>query len=350
MAHIEKCKASAAVALILHDERKQGLKDEHIDPKLSHLNYNLCDRPGGSINYMNRRIDEIMNGKKPRKDAVKLVSTIVTVPKNLPIRETGKFMQAVFEFIAKEYGKENIVSAWVHNDEPGARPHIHIKAVPAITDERTGKTRLSAKDKITRAYLKTFHNRLQTHVEKALGHEVEIINGATAGKNREINEYKAEEAKKVLQDYQRQLASVSVEFESKKAYLEQIEREHESISENVKEKKSITGKVKTVEMPAEKWERHAMTFMDREAVKHMKKRLEATIKDFQNSVAGQEHKTMVADLENLREYAQELETAVETVNEFFTDNPELYQRYVDFVQQPSVNVDNGAAGNHNVGR
>ena len=51
MAHIEKCKGAAAVALILHDERKQGEKDKHIDPTLKHLNYNLCDR-GDSIGYV----------------------------------------------------------------------------------------------------------------------------------------------------------------------------------------------------------------------------------------------------------------------------------------------------------
>ena len=159
MAHIEKCTGAEARALIKHDERKHGTKDEHIDPTKRHLNYNLCNREN-SIQFMNERIAEVSRSKTVRKDAVRAISTVITCPRDLPENEREKFLQAAYNFCEKEFGKENIISAWVHRDEPGAQDHIHVKSVPVVLDRATDREKLSAKSLITQAYLKRFHPKL----------------------------------------------------------------------------------------------------------------------------------------------------------------------------------------------
>ncbi len=278
MAHIEKCKGTKAGALIKHDERAQGTKDEHIDPALRHLNYNLCER-GDSIGYMNSRISEIMKDKTLRKDAVKAISLIVTCPQDLPEQEQEKFLRAAYDFAEKEYGKENIISAWVHRDEPGAMPHIHIKAVPAVIDKETGKEKLSAKSLITRAYLKQLHPKLQKYIEAKLGHPVSIINGATAEKNKEIAELKADALKKEITKIEKELQPIRAEFEARKEYVREMEKDYNLIN-GVKANKSITGKVKSYDVPATVWETQQVTQMDRNAHKRAQERWEQLIKDY----------------------------------------------------------------------
>lgn len=338
MAHIEKCKGGEAGALIKHDERTQGEKDKHIDPALRHLNYNLCER-GDSIKFMNSRIKEIMQEKTLRKDAVKAISLIITCPQDLPENEQEKFLQAAYDFAVKEYGKENIISAWVHRDEPGAMPHIHIKAVPVVLDKDTGKEKLSAKALITRAYLKQFHPKLQKYVEAELGHPVSIINGATAEKNKEIAELKAETAMKQVEEAERKLVAINAEYEPKKAYVEAFARVQESITEDVKEHKTITGK-KQATMPLDKWERYAMSFADREAVLKMQGKVERLIEDFQSSAAGEKYQELVRELEQWQDYATRLNNSnnrmaedIKRINTVFEKYPEIKERFFEAEEQ-----------------
>ena len=130
MAHIEKYKASEARQAILHDERRHKNKDKHIDPSLTYKNYSLCVRPGGGVKYMRDRIKEIMGDRTLRKDAVTAVSIIITAPKTLSSEEYRAFFQSAYDFLVKDFGEENIISAECHNDEPLSQSHLHTKIIP----------------------------------------------------------------------------------------------------------------------------------------------------------------------------------------------------------------------------
>ena len=68
-----------------------------------------------------------------RKDIVYMADWIVTVPKNVPQEDHKKIFELTFQFLENQYGRKNVVSAWVHNDE--ATPHIHFSFIPVIVED-----------------------------------------------------------------------------------------------------------------------------------------------------------------------------------------------------------------------
>ena len=267
MAHIEKFKASEARQAILHDERRHKNKDKHIDPSLTYKNYSLCARPGGGVKYMRDRIKEIMGDRTLRKDAVTAVSIIITAPKTLSSEEYRAFFQSAYDFLVKDFGEENIISAECHNDEPSSQSHLHTKIIPLWGDP----PRLSAKNLITRQYLKQFHTRLQKHVEADLGHHVDIINGATPGKSKEIAELKAatalREAEMIQHSidlYKTELEPLQTEYETKNAYVRSMQNDFSIVG--VKSQKDMRGNTKLYKVPPEIWESQRTTQAQKEAI------------------------------------------------------------------------------------
>ena len=63
-----------------------------------------------------------------RKDVNVMATWVVTVPKDLPEQEHKAFFQASYDFLQQRYGRENVVSAYVHMDE--VTPHMHFAFVP----------------------------------------------------------------------------------------------------------------------------------------------------------------------------------------------------------------------------
>lgn len=142
-----------------HIDRKEGKEHSyrHADPEKRNLNVNFevtphCKKPLHEA--INDRIKEGYTHKnkagelkKIRKDAVKYCTHILTGSheKMKEIEKSpGLFQKWVnknFEFMAKEFGRENIVRFTLHRDEK--TPHIHCVTVPLTS---TGK--LSAKDMI----------------------------------------------------------------------------------------------------------------------------------------------------------------------------------------------------------
>lgn len=335
MAHIEKCKGGAAAALIRHDERTQGEKDKHIDPALRHLNYNLCER-GDSVAYMNNRIKEIMNGKTVRKDAIKAISLVVTCPQDLPEHEQKQFLQSAYNFAVREYRAENIVCAWAHFDEPGAMPHIHIKAVPAVIDKETDKEKLCAKALITRAYLKQLHPRLQQHVESEIGHPVSIINGVTAGKNKEIAELKAEtalqraaELERAIDDYNIELPMLHAKVEAKKAFLKEMETDYDLVTGVKPIKNLITGKVRAYEVPPLVWETQRISKMLQNANEEAAEHLEQLVQEFPELI-----KNNKALRESNRKMAHEIDKVNATLEHLHPNVQDAFFRYFNELDKP----------------
>ena len=80
-------------------------------------------------------------GKQPRKDAVKLLDVMLGVTECRPenMENVEEWERANIEWLNKNFGKENVISAVMHMDETG--PHIHALVVPLTEDGR-----LSARD------------------------------------------------------------------------------------------------------------------------------------------------------------------------------------------------------------
>ena len=195
MAHVAKYTAAAVGHMTNHYGRSSddGVKrsNENIDPKRTHLNYNLApDREGGQVAFLQRRLSQVKVQK--RADVNVLCDWVVTLPQgNYTPDQERAFFQKSYDFLSTQYGESNVVSAYVHMDE--TQPHLHFAFIPVVPDRRRGGEKVSAKECITRANLNSFHSDFQSYLD-AHGEPglFPVINGATAGGNRTVKELQAE--------------------------------------------------------------------------------------------------------------------------------------------------------------
>jgi len=128
--------------------QKQTFKSA--DPEREHLNKDLINNHYSKMKLpdaINERIKQGYKGKKAlRKDAVKFIPMVMTgsheemkaIFKNS--EKANQWLKANYDFVCKEFGKENIVRFTLHLDEK--TPHIHAVVVPLTDDGR-----LSAKER-----------------------------------------------------------------------------------------------------------------------------------------------------------------------------------------------------------
>lgn len=242
MAHMMKHTKASCGHMFAHFDRKaEHISNENLDRTRTHLNYNLATHQQmDQGEFVRQRCAEVRC--QNRKDVNVMVSWVVTAPKDLPEAEHKAFFQASYDFLQKRYGRENVVSAYVHMDE--VTPHMHFAFVPVIRtfkqdrknpDISTEVYKVSAKECVNRYDLQGFHESLQRYVSKELGHEVSILNEATKEGNKTITELKKQTAhEEVLKAQQeatkaRQMALQEQERikplqEKKKALQGEIER------------------------------------------------------------------------------------------------------------------------------
>lgn len=142
--HIEKAKSTVG-GLGNHIDRSTVTPNVNTDK--SHLNRAIIDHRdnGGLQESIDKRINEGYKMEKAiRKDAVKATNVILSGSNHqlLKLEGEGKIDDWVddnLKWLSKEFGKENIVSFFLHMDE--RTPHIHAVVVPLTKDGR-----LSAKE------------------------------------------------------------------------------------------------------------------------------------------------------------------------------------------------------------
>lgn len=318
MAHVAKFTRGASGHMLGHYSREKEHLPDNIKPELTHLNYNLAEeyQPMKQIDFVRRRLSEVK--VQNRSDVNVLCDWVVTAPKDLPLEDMGRFFESTHVFLAGKYGKENVVSAYVHMDE--ATPHLHFAFIPVVPDRKKGGYKVSAKECITKSQLKSFHNELQRCLEKELGHSVSILNEATREGNRSIVELKRgtamekireadrkaaqtlKKAEKEVQSTRDSLIPVRAEYEAKKAYVEQMGRSSEEIWNliKVKPKKTLTGKIKGYIVPAAVWDNQTITRMDAEAIRSAQKRWNEEMQRFSNTPVALENM-------NLRKMVKQLQ-------------------------------------------
>ena len=198
MANAAKFTKASCGHMFAHYERKKDENGEYIkfgnqniDPNKSHLNYNLAvhqqERQG---DFVRQRCSEVhcLN----RKDVNVMCSWVVTQPHDFPAEQSKEFFEQTYKFLENKYGKENVVSAYVHMDE--VSPHLHFAFVPVIEDKKKERLTVSAKNCIDKKELLVFHKELSSALNKHFGKDIGIHTDITSeqGGNKTISELKKE--------------------------------------------------------------------------------------------------------------------------------------------------------------
>lgn len=197
MAHVMKMTKGACGHMFKHYERDKDEKGEYvkfgnqdIDTERTPLNYNLAPHRDSQGAFVKQRCEEVycLN----RKDVNIACTWVVTLPKDYHDMNQGRnekeFFQGAYDFLAKRYGQENVISAYVHMDEN--TPHMHYSFVPVVEDKKKDCLKVSAKECITKYDLQTFHKDLQEDLLQSRGLHANVLNEATIEGNKSIEELK----------------------------------------------------------------------------------------------------------------------------------------------------------------
>lgn len=186
MAHVEKYTAAATGHMLAHYDRTHSSSTSNIDESRTALNYNLAekDQPMPALDFLHKRMSEIKVLKRANINV--MCDWVITAPESLTPEELPLFFSECYTFLTDRYGKENVISAYVHMDE--TTPHIHYAFVPVVIDKKKGIPKLSAKERITRKDLNTFHPDLTKHMRAVFGRDIGIQNDATALGNQTIKQ------------------------------------------------------------------------------------------------------------------------------------------------------------------
>lgn len=246
MAHMMKMTKAASGHMFNHYGRSEDLEksayvirgNENIKPANTVLNYNLAydDQPQGQLDFLHQRLSEIKVHN--RKDVNVMVDWVVTLPQSLNnkgFENEELFFKEAYKFLNDRYGKENVISAYVHMDE--TTPHMHYAFVPVVEDKKNGGYKLSAKEAITRNDLQTFHKDLSDHMERVFGRDIGILNEATKEGNKSIEELKRGTA-------QEELKNTTLKTQEMLSKARKLEKAMEVAQ---KQKKSIEGEIEALQ-------------------------------------------------------------------------------------------------------
>lgn len=235
MAHKQKYTRGSVGHMLGHYDRSKEVPELKA-PLNTVLNYNLAYavQPKNQLEFLHQRLSEVKVHN--RKDVNVMVDWVVTIPQSLKdkgLAEEDLFFEEAYNFLNARYGKENVISAYVHYDE--TTPHMHYAFVPVVEDKKKGGNKLSAKEAVTREDLRTFHKDLSDHMERVFGRDIGILNEATKEGNKSIQELKAGTAQKKL----KQIHSKAKELMESTQKLEDASKiREEKLNEAFEKKKS----------------------------------------------------------------------------------------------------------------
>jgi len=265
MAHVAKYTRAVCGHMFKHYERaKDGnggyikFGNEDIDTSKSHLNYNLAPhRAQGQGAFVKEHCTADNVFCMNRKDVNVMASWVVTQPKDLPPEKSKEFFEQSYAFLAKRYGEENVVSAYVHNDE--TTPHMHFAFVPITKNTGKKKGSKTAKEYtvsfnklITRTELKAFHPALEKHLEYYFGHTVGILNGATKDGNQTKEQLRQNDiAKKEYENIVRNTASKLIQAQETQNECNTLTDKKERLKSDIEDVKETLEKYTVMRKSAE---------------------------------------------------------------------------------------------------
>lgn len=225
----EKFTRNQSGNILVHCNRSdpnRTYKNQEIHHDRTHWNYNLAPKHEGMTDYefMKNRCEEFKILK--RSNVNWMVSWVITIPADYEGSQEMFFKEA-YNFMENKYGKENVISAYVHLDETS--PHMHFCFVPVVFDTKKQEYKVNAKVCINRTELLKIHPQMQEYLESKLQTKVNILNGATAEGNKTIEQLKKDE--KIKKAAIKELVKNPTE-EIKNAVMEQLpEEQKENIVE-----------------------------------------------------------------------------------------------------------------------
>lgn len=248
MAHYMKFNRASCGHMWKHYERAKDENGEYvkfgspdIDTSRTHQNYNLGPtHMNGQGGFVKERCSEVK--MQNRKDVNVMCSWVVTAPKEIQADEAEKFFRETYKFLSDKYGKENVISAYVHMDE--VSPHMHFAFVPVVEDKKKNILKVSAKEAVTKRDLETFHLQFSNYMEKIFGRDVGVLNEATKYGNKSIKELKSETAKKELEEIKEQTEAMKSEDKRLSA---RVQRDSEYINTLESKKTSLEKEIIALE-------------------------------------------------------------------------------------------------------
>lgn len=306
MAHYMKHSRTALGHLGKHYERGKDENGEYvkfgnpqIDPQRTHLNYNLAPQHD-HIEFINQRLSEVFCLN--RKDVNVMSSWVVTAPKDLDPKQQDNFFKESYKFLKNRYGKENVISSYVHLDE--TTPHMHFAFVPVVYDKKKDRYKVSAKERVNKFELKSFHSDYQEYLDKA-NIKCNVLNEITKEGNKSIEELKRQSATERLQEViekgskivskaqdevqaiKDSLIPLKAEYEAKKAYVREVDRVSQVSmmypSEVKVTEKGFINKQKFVIVPAEIWEAKHVSSNEKSYLERATEKLDKNIQEFNST-------------------------------------------------------------------
>ena len=347
MAHVAKYSKGSCRAILAHNERSKSedkaYKNKDIDVSRTHLNYSFLDVDNTTAEErLEQRLKEVK--VQNRADVNILASWIVTLPNDVKKEDSRKFFAACFDFLSDKYGKENVISACVHNDE--STPHLHFAFVPTVRNTSKSKKfalKVSAKECLNRSSLLTFHSELDNYIAEKLGYQVGIRTGNT-NVNYSINELK----KQTEQTCDRRRKETSQEcYDRIKALEKNTELAYERLAAldnaaskidsvyprvndtDIKLRKKFFSNEEKVEVPREHYDSLVRYAENAEAL---------SIKIEQHHEAIKEYKKLVADsdlqkeIEHLKKENKELRVEIEYLKSFKICVQKIKSEVFDFAE------------------
>jgi len=236
VAHVAKYTRGAIGVLTRHFERAKKadgeyykFKNQDIDLSRSHLNYNLAP-DHNQIDFVKGRCDEVQCMK--RDDVNVMCAWVVTAPKGLSKDEHEKFFQGVYDFLKDRYDEENVISAFVHMDE--VTPHMHFAFVPVVMDKKKQIKKVSAKERLNKKELQSFHQDLERRMLRLFGRDIGILNEATKEGNKSVAELKKGTAQDTLKILQRKISDLERVYSDKhKTLVNVYERQRNALESKI---------------------------------------------------------------------------------------------------------------------
>ena len=195
----------------------------HFDRKAEHISNENLDRRKDTPQLQSRHPSDDGSGRvctqecaevhcQNRKDVNVMATWVVTVPKDLPEQEHKAFFQASYDFLQQRYGRENVVSAYVHMDE--VTPHMHFAFVlkhgfkedKKNPDISTEYRKVSAKEVLNRRGA-GFSPCFATLCRAGIGSRGQHTERSDKKGNKSIEELKRQTATERLQKNQRESRS-----------------------------------------------------------------------------------------------------------------------------------------------
>ena len=258
MAHVAKFTRGTCGLLARHYERYKNrdkergeeyvkYKNQDIDPERTYLNYNLAPMRE-QMPYLKKRLEEVQCLK--RDDVNVMCDWVVTAPKELPAEYQREFFEVCYKHLEEKYGEKNVLSAYVHMDEN--QPHMHFAFIPVVYDPKKDREKVSAKEALNRTQLKHFHPELQKVIdnwidEKEYEFECNVLNGATEGGNKTVEELKIETLRDIRKEEEYLLEEANKETNKAWGEVQSLQYQIEELEEKAAKYDDLKDEIKDLE-------------------------------------------------------------------------------------------------------